>query len=72
MLDILWKLISFVDFIYVCVFCGGENKIVRELQYFLQCSSVHNILHYLKCTYHYIIWLNDNLNSISLEFAQSF
>lgn len=35
--------------------CGGENKIVRELQYFLQCSSVHNItlsqvyipLHYL-------------------------
>lgn len=55
MLDILLKLISFVDFIYVCVSCGGENKIVRELQYFLQCSSVHNItlsqvyipLHYL-------------------------
>lgn len=55
MLDILLKLISFVDFIYVCVSCGGENKIVRELQYFLQCSSVHKIalsqvyipLHYL-------------------------
>lgn len=27
---ILLKLIFFVDFIYVCVFCGGENKIVRE------------------------------------------
>lgn len=57
MLDILLKLTSFVDFIYVCVCvsCGGENKIVRELQYFLQCSSVHKItlsqvyipLHYL-------------------------
>lgn len=55
MLDILLKLTSFVDFIYVCVSCGGENKIVRELQYFLQCSNVHNItlsqvyipLHYL-------------------------
>lgn len=43
MLDILLKLTSFVDFIYVCVSCGGENKIVRELQYFLQCSSVHTI-----------------------------
>lgn len=71
MLDILLKLTSFVDFIYVCVSCGGENKIVRELQYFLQCSSVHKIT-LLKCTYHYIIWLNDNLNSISLEFVQSF
>lgn len=55
MSDILLKLTSFVDFIYMCVSCGGENKIVRELQYFLQCSSVHYItlsqvyipLHYL-------------------------
>lgn len=72
MLDILWKLISFVDFIYVSV-CLVEEKIrLRENFNIFYSAQVYITLHYLKCTYHYIIWLNDNLNSISLEFAQSF
>lgn len=45
-------------FMSVCVSCGGENKIVRELQYFfLQCSSVHNVTGTLSQVYMYTITL---------------
>lgn len=56
----------------MCV-CLVEEKIrLWENFNIFYSAQVYIKLPYLKCTYHYIIWLDDNLNSISLEFAQSF
>lgn len=65
-----WNYLSFIYFMCVCLV---EEKIrLWENFNIFYSAQVYITLHYLKCTYHYIIWRNDNFNSISLEFAQSF